>query len=109
MTRKSPLIPFPLWNGCCTAVHLESPVLVTLSRSFLFFYSVIGHLSLNISYSLIINTVTTQSNREMMHSDCTNFIEKFKVKNFGHFHRQYHTLQLIVSWCLCQTQHTGLD
>ena len=44
-----------------------------------------------------------------MCSYCTNFIEKLKVKNFGHFHRKYHTVQLIVSWCLCQTQNTGLD
>ena len=45
---------------------------------------------------LIINIVTTQSNREKIHSYYANFIEKLKLKSFEHFHKNHHTLQLLL-------------
>lgn len=37
------------------------------------------------------------------------FIEIVKLKSFGDFRRKHHTLQLVVFWCYCQIQNTGLD
>lgn len=45
---------------------------------------------------LIINAVTTQRNREKIHSYYANFREKLKLKIFEHFHKKHHTLQLLL-------------